>query len=70
MALLRAKDAAKMDAKARAEKLKELRMEMARAHVAANKTNAKTKEIKRAIARLLTFGTAEAAKLRGETKQK
>lgn len=70
MALLRAKEAAKMDTKARAEKMKELRMELARAHVTANKTNAKTKEIKRAIARLLTFGTIEAAKSRGETKQK
>ena len=69
MAILRAKEAIKMDAKARSEKLKDLRMELARAHVTANKTNAKTKEIKRAIARLLTFGAAETARSRGAKKQ-
>lgn len=70
MAILRAKDVHKMDAKARMDKLKDLRMELARAHVTANKTNAKTKEIKRAIARLLTFETFEATKSREVTKQK
>ena len=36
------------------EKLKELRMELVRASVAANRGTAKTKEIKRAISRLYT----------------
>lgn len=70
MVVLRAKEVAKMDAKMRTEKLKDLRMELTKAHVTANKTNAKTKEIKRAIARILTFETAEAAKSRGVSKQK
>ncbi len=56
MAIIRAKDAAKLD-KAEAEsKLKNLRMELIKSSVTANKSNAKTKEIKRAIARLITFG--------------
>jgi ribosomal protein L29 len=36
-------------------KMAELRLELIKANVAANKVNAKTKEIKRAIARLKTF---------------
>jgi ribosomal protein L29 len=56
MAIIRAKDAAKFD-KAEAEsKLKSLRLELIKSSVTANKSNAKTKEIKRAIARLITFG--------------
>ena len=55
MVLLRAKDVAKMPEKERAEKLKELKMELVKAGVTANKSNAKTKEIKRAISRLITF---------------
>ena len=35
-------------------KLKELKMELVKSGVTANKTNAKTKEIKRAISRLIT----------------
>ncbi len=60
MAILKAKDVAKMDLKARAEKLKELKMEFVKAHVTANKSGAKTKEIKRAIARILTFNATDA----------
>mgnify|MGYP001619977619 FL=1 len=44
-----------MNKKTREEKLKDLKMELVKANVAANKTKAKTKEIKRAIARLLTY---------------
>ena len=54
MAILRAKEIAKLNAKDREGKLKDLKMELIRANVAANKTNAKTKEIKRTISRLLT----------------
>ena len=55
MALLKQKDIAKMSDKDREDKLKDLRFELIKAGVTANKTNAKTKEIKRAISRLITF---------------
>ncbi|PIN90826.1 50S ribosomal protein L29 [Candidatus Pacearchaeota archaeon CG10_big_fil_rev_8_21_14_0_10_34_76] len=59
MAILRSKDIRKMDEKNRKERLKDLRMELTKANVTAHKTNAKTKEIKRAIARILTITKAE-----------
>jgi len=62
MAILRAKDVPKMDAKARSDKLKDLRMELVKSHVGTRKATAKTKEIKRAIARIYTFNAAEIAK--------
>jgi ribosomal protein L29 len=55
MAVLKAKEIVKMDEKARKSKLKDLRMELIKANVSAHKTNAKNKEIKKAIARILTF---------------
>ena len=55
MSILKAKDVAKMSQKERESKLKELKLELIKANVTANKTNAKTKEIKRAISRLNTF---------------
>ncbi len=55
MAILRAKEAAKMNEKERESKMNELKFELVKANVAANKSNAKTKEIKRAVARLFTF---------------
>jgi ribosomal protein L29 len=55
MAILKSKEVAKMPAKERINKLKELRLELIKANVSANKTNAKTKEIKKAISRLLTM---------------
>ncbi|MEM4259471.1 MAG: hypothetical protein QXS38_01765 [Candidatus Pacearchaeota archaeon] len=55
MALLKNKEIAKLPQKEREEKLKELRVELIKASVTANKANAKTKEIKRAISRLITF---------------
>ena len=59
MAILRAKDVPKMDAKSRAEKMKDLRMELVKSTVTAQKAKGKTKEIKRAIARILTFNASE-----------
>src|SRR3972149_1401614 len=56
MALLRTRDILKMAEKERVEKLKELKFELVKSGVTANKANAKTKEIKRAISRLITFG--------------
>jgi len=55
MALLRSKDISKMSKEEKELKLKELKLELIKSGVTANKQNAKTKEIKRAISRLLTF---------------
>ncbi len=55
MTLLKYKDISKMDKKQREEKLNELKLALIKANVTANKTNAKTKEIKRAISRLIMF---------------
>jgi len=59
MALLRNSDIVKMKKEEIDTKLSELRMESVKASVTANKQNAKTKEIKRAIARLLTFNRSK-----------
>ncbi len=48
----------KMDAKARESKLQELRLELVKSRANHQKTGTKTKEIKKAIARLLTFANA------------
>jgi len=55
MTLLKYKDITKMDAKDREGKIKYLKLELIKANVTANKQSAKTKEIKKAIARLITF---------------
>lgn len=55
MAILKFKEISKMEKKTLDDKLKDLKLELIKANVSANKTNAKTKEIKRAIARILTF---------------
>jgi ribosomal protein L29 len=67
MAILKAKEVSKMNKKDRDGKLKDLRMELIRANVAANKSNSKTKEIKRAISRLITFSKSSKE---GELKKK
>jgi len=59
MAILRNKDIQKMSKKEREDKLNELKLELIKANVTANKANAKTKEIKRAISRLLTYSRTE-----------
>lgn len=59
MKLLKFSDIKKMDKKQREEKLKDLKFELTKANVTANKTNAKTKEIKRAISRLLTYSNSK-----------
>jgi len=66
MAILKAKEIVNMDKKAREEKLKDLKMELIKANVAANKTNAKTKEIKRAISRILTFTKSDKDKVKNK----
>lgn len=49
----------KMDAKTRAEKLKELKLSLVRASVRGRETKIRTKEIKKAIARVLTVTNME-----------
>ncbi len=68
MAVLKNSEVVKMNAGARNEKLEELRRELVKANVTAHKTNAKTKEIKKAIARILSFSSTE-AKTPGELKK-
>lgn len=56
MAILKSKDIIKMNVQEKEEKLKELRFELIKANVTANKSGKiKIKEIKRTIAKLLTF---------------
>jgi ribosomal protein L29 len=55
MAILKAKEISKLAQKDRESKLKELRFELIKSSVTANKANSKTKEIKRTISRLITF---------------
>ena len=64
MALLRYKDISKMSPQERESKLNELKFELSRANVTANKANAKTKEIKRAVSRLLTFNNTQKSVLK------
>ena len=54
MAVLKFKDVEKMSDKDAEEKLKELKMELIK-NRASKKTKVQTKEIKKAIARILTF---------------
>lgn len=54
MSILKAKDIKNMSERERQDKLKELKIELIKKNVAANKSSKiKTKEIKKAIARLL-----------------
>jgi len=56
MAILKSKDIAKMSEKERSEKIKELEMQLIKDRVNLNKGGKiKVREIKRTIARLLTF---------------
>ncbi len=54
MALIKRQDIAKMNDTEVTSRLKELKLELAKAHVTAHRATAKTKEIKRTIARLMT----------------
>ena len=65
MTILRYKDISKISTKDQESRLKDLKLELIKASVTANKQNAKTKEIKKAIARLITF-----SRKAGEVKNK
>lgn len=64
MAILRMDAIRKMNPKERTEKIKELRFELIRASVTANKASAKTKEIKRALSRLITLNNSAKEELK------
>ena len=58
MANLKHTDAKKMNDKEREAKLKELKIELVRSNVTAQKSNAKHRQIKKSIARLLTISNS------------
>ncbi len=55
MALLRYKDVQKLSQKEKVEKINEFKLALIRGNVTANKAASKSRELKRAIARLHTF---------------
>lgn len=59
MTVLRSSDASKMSKKEKEEKIKELKFELIKAKVSSQKSKVPTKEIKKAIARLITFAKAD-----------
>ena len=66
MAILKSKEIAKMSKKEQEEKLQELRFELIKANVAANKSGKiKIKELRRTIAKILTLMPKTAEKLGG-----
>ena len=63
MAILRSKEIAKMTDKEKENKLKELRLELVKANVSANKTGKiKINEIKKTIAKIVTFKAEKPSK--------
>jgi ribosomal protein L29 len=63
MKTLKTEELSKMSETERKDKLKDLRIELIKSRVSSSKTS-KTKDIKRAIARLLTFVNAEKTRRR------
>ena len=60
MATLKIKDIKNLNESDREKKLKELRLELVKSKVNASKTgNAKSRELRKIIARILTFNTSE-----------
>ena len=60
MATLKIKSIKDMNEESREKKLKELRLELVKSKVNASKTgNSKSKELRKVIARILTFNTSE-----------
>jgi len=55
MAIIKYKDITKLSEKERKEKLKDLRMELVRSGLPNSKSKMRPKEIKKAIAKILTF---------------
>ncbi len=67
MALLRMKEIKSMSESERQNKMKDLKLELVKSGVTANRSTAKTKEIKRAISRLISFN--KSFKGKGELKK-
>lgn len=63
MAILTSKDVEKMNAKDRAEKLKDLKIELTKAGVS-QQSSTKKREIKKAIARIHTFNRSDRKELK------
>ena len=55
-------DIKSMSAEERKKRIEELKLELLKSGVAGQKTSMKTKEIKKALARIFTFNRAEKAK--------
>lgn len=70
MTLLRNSEIKKMNDKELEEKLQDLKLELVRANVTANKSRAKTKELKRAISRILTSMKDKKSSLKLNSSQK
>ncbi len=59
MAVLKAKEVVKMNLKSRNDRLNELKLELMKSMSGTQKSLGKTKEIKRAIARIKTFNSSQ-----------
>jgi len=67
MAILKSKEISRMSEKEKTEKLAELRMELIKANVSANKMGKiKIREIRRTIAKLLTFMSRKSSEKKNE----
>ena len=66
MAIIKYKDISKINEKERNDKILELKRELVKSNVASQKSNAKSKEIKRAIARILTFNKSVKEELKNK----
>jgi len=62
MAVLKSKDIEKMEKEEKVKKLKELKLELIKCKVDASKTKIKPKEIRKAIARLITLNKSKIEK--------
>ncbi|MBS3089434.1 50S ribosomal protein L29 [Candidatus Pacearchaeota archaeon] len=60
MAILKKSDLKNMSQQDRISKIDDLKLELIKANVMAHKSGAKTKEIKRSIARLMTYNKSAA----------
>ena len=69
MAKLKTNEINKMSDKERTEKITELKLELAKANVTANKASSNTKELKRALARLHTMAKSSDNKLNKSDKE-
>ncbi|MBU0907586.1 MAG: 50S ribosomal protein L29 [Nanoarchaeota archaeon] len=70
MAVLKNSEVKKMSDKELNDKLTDLKAELTRGSVTANKANAKTKELKRAISRILTAMNAKKSQIRLNSSEK